>query len=348
MIRLRFAGIWLVLALLAVLGCHATTANGPGAASTDNGDDAWWRQAASPADDRALRERVHSMVDTVRQRREVYRLGPEDKLRITIWNRPDLSKETRIRPDGVLFVPLVGNIQAAGMTVSELQAYIVQHLGRVLREPQVDIEILEYASKMFYLLGQVMKPGMYPVTATTTVLEAVAIGGGPTEKANLEGSCLLRQGLVVPINFNALFQQGDMSQNLMLADGDVIFLPSIDDAKVFVLGEVNHAMSVPMLHRRMTLSEAIAEAGGFNEITAYKRGIKIIRGGLANPQVFTVNYEDILRGRRPDVAYLRNGDIVFVPAGGLTKWDRVLGQLLPNLSRIVVDAAAVDSLTHGR
>ena len=128
----------------------------------------------------------------------------------------------------------------------------------------------------------------------------------------------------------------------------MIFLPSIDDAKVFVLGEVNHAMSVPMLHRRMTLSEAIAEAGGFNEITAYKRGIKIIRGGLANPQVFTVNYEDILRGRRPDVAYLRNGDIVFVPAGGLTKWDRVLGQLLPNLSRIVVDAAAVDSLTHGR
>jgi len=334
-----------LLAAIGASGCRTTTtANGP--ATMD--DDAWWQQAANPEDNRDLRERVRTMVDGIRQRREVYRLGPEDRLRITIWNRPDLSKETRIRPDGVLFMPLVGNIQAAGMSVAELQAYIVEHLGQVIRTPQVDIEILEYASKMFYLLGQVMKPGMYPVTATTTVLEAMAIGGGPTEKANLEGACLLRQSQVVPIDFFSLLQQGDMSQNLFLADGDVIYVPSIEDAKVYVLGEVNRPAAVPMRAGRMTLSEAIAAAGGFNEITAYKRAIKVIRGGLANPQVYTINYEDILHGRRADMAFLRNGDIVFVPAGGLTKWDRVLGQLLPNLSRIVVDSAAIDSLTRNR
>ncbi len=348
-IRLLIAVILagMVCLVLGAPGCETSTANGPNQPGMQP-DDAWWQQGASPEDDQALRERVRGMVDSARQRRDVYRLGPEDKLKITVWSRPDLSKETRIRPDGILFMPLVGNIQADGMSVAELQAYIVEKLGQVLRNPQVDIEILEYASKMYYLLGQVTKPGMYPVTATTTVLEAVAVGGGPTEKANLEGACLLRQGLVVPINFFTLFQQGDTSQNLPVADGDVIYLPSVEDMKIFVLGEVNRAAAVPMRNRRMSLSEAISAAGGFNEITAYKRAIKVIRGGLANPQVYTINYDDILHGHKPDVAFLRNGDIVFVPAGGLTKWDRVLGQLLPNLSRIVVDAAAIDSLTRNR
>lgn len=229
-----------------------------------------------------------------------------------------------------------------------MQATIVKGLSRVIREPQVDVEIIEYASKMFYLLGQVFKPGMFPITATTTVLEAIAIGGGPTEKANIEGSYLIRDGVVVPIDFTSLFERGDMSQNLLLADGDVIYVPSVEDAKVYVLGEVNNAAAVPMRGRRMRLSEAVAAAGGFNETTAYKRGIKIIRGNLGNPRVYTVNYLEILRGEKPDLPFLRNGDIVFVPSSGLTKWDRVLGQLLPNLSRIVVDAAAINSLTRSR
>lgn len=336
----------LVLAVLLLVGCK--TAQDTGAAPELANDEAWWEDALDPAGEQAIREQAVSLVDRQRQRRQDYRLGPEDQLRITVWSRPDLSKETRIRPDGILFIPLVGNITAAGMTVAELQDYITSHLSRVLRNPQVDIEIIEYASKVYYLLGQVVKPGMYPVTATTNVLEGIAVGGGPTEKANLGGAYLIRDGVVVPINFYSLLEQGDMSQNLMLADGDIIYVPSIENARVYVLGEVNSPAAVPMRSSRMRLSEAIAAAGGFNETTAYKRGVKIIRGGLSEPKVYTVNYDDILRGRRPDIAFLRNGDIVFVPASGLTKWDRVLGQLLPNLSRIVVDAAAVDALTRNR
>ncbi len=312
-------------------------------ASPEAGDD-WWQNAAAPDDSQALRDNARSLVDHIRERRADYTLGPEDKVKVTVWGRIDLSKEGRIRPDGTYFMPLAGNLMANGLTLVQLQALLVEKLGRVLRDPQVDVEITEYASKVFYIFGQTYRPGIYPVRATTTLLEGVAGAGGPTEKANLGNAFLIRAKTVVPVDFYALFQRGDVSQNLLLADGDIIFLPNIDNAKVYVLGEVLRPTAVPVLARRLRLTEAIADAGGFNEVTAYKREIKVIRGNLANPKVYTVDYNDILQGKKPDVPFLQDGDIIFVPASGLAKWDRVLGLLLPNLSQVVVDAAAVTSL----
>lgn len=336
-----------VLLSLLVLACGACQSVKKKAA-LDAAENQWWEGAVAPEDEQAIRENAGSMLDTMRKRRPAYLLGADDLLRVTVWNRPDLSKEGRVRTDGHFFVPLVGNIKANGLTVGEFQDELRGRLDRVLRDPQVDVEVVEYGSKVYYVFGQAVRPGIYPVKATTTVLEGVATAGGPSEKANLGGAYLIRAGIVVPIDFYGLFQRGDISQNLLLADGDIIYLPDVADAKIYVLGEVNSASAVPMRGQRMRLSEAITMAGGFNEITAFKRGIKIIRGGLGNPRVYTVNYEDIRRGRVPDVAFLQNGDIVYVPAGGLTKWDRVLGQLLPNLSRIVVDAAAINSLSGNR
>ncbi|NLH49539.1 MAG: hypothetical protein GX444_13210 [Myxococcales bacterium] len=340
--RWLIVGWLLLLALTAACQANRT-------APQDMPDTAsWWEQTAKPEDESELRQKVRGLVDHIRERRVDYLLGAEDVVRITVWNRVDLSKETRIRPDGTLFMPLVGNVKAEGLTITQLQESLRQQLGRVLRDPQVDVEIKEYGSKVYYVFGQAIKPGVYPVRATTTLLEGVATAGGPADKANLGYSYLIRGGLVVPIDFYALFERGDISQNLLLADGDIIYLPSIEDAKIYVLGEVNAAAAVPMRSHSMRLSEAVALAGGFNETTAFKRGIKVIRGSLANPRVYTVDYQEVMRGEKPDVPFLQNGDIVFVPASGLTKWDRVLGQLLPNLSQIVLDAASIDSLTRNR
>ena len=133
---------------------------------------------------------------------------------------------------------------------------------------------------------------------------------------------------------------------LRLEDGDVVYIPSIDISRVYVLGEVLRPAAVPIRTGKITVAEAIAEAGGFNEITAYKSAIKIIRGSLYNPEVYTLNFKEVIKGKQADLAVLKPGDIVYVPSSGLTKWDRVLGQILPSLSRIVVDATAIDSLTN--
>ncbi len=304
----------------------------------------WWKTAAAPEEEQAIRDKARGMVDRIRERRVDYLLGPEDKVKVTVWSRPDLSKECRIRPDGMLFVPLVGNFKAEGLTLTQLQNQVRDGLARVLRDPQVDVEITDYASKIYYAFGQIVRPGVYPVRATTSLLEGVATAGGPTERANLSHAYLIRAKTVVPVDFYALFERGDISQNLLLADGDIIYLPNLNDAKVYVLGEVNAPVAAPIQGRRMRLTEAITDAGGFNETTALKREIKVIRGNLANPKVFTIDYNELLRGEKPDVPFLENGDIVYVPASGLAKWDRALGLLLPNLSQIVVDAAAVSTL----
>jgi polysaccharide export outer membrane protein len=137
-----------------------------------------------------------------------------------------------------------------------------------------------------------------------------------------------------------------MENNVHLDDGDVIYVPSIDYARVYVLGEVLRPMAVPVRTGRISLAEAVAEAGGFNETTAYKSQIKIIRGGMADAQVFTVNFNDMVKGKVPDYAMLKPGDIVYVPSSGLAKWDRVMGLIMPSLSRIIIDAAAINAMTN--
>lgn len=101
---------WALLLFLTAAGC-AATGGGREVDTEPPSDEALWADAVDPAEADALRERAQGMVDGIRRRRAEYTLGPEDQLRITVWNRPDLSKETRIRPDGVLFVPLVGNLR---------------------------------------------------------------------------------------------------------------------------------------------------------------------------------------------------------------------------------------------
>ncbi|MCZ7583437.1 MAG: SLBB domain-containing protein [Deltaproteobacteria bacterium] len=244
------------------------------------------------------------------------------------------------------FVPLAGNVPVAGLTVAQAQDEVRGALKTYVRDPQVDLEIKEYRSQLFFANGQLRNPGSYPIRGTTTVLEGIGYAGGLTDDANLAGAYLVREGKVIPIDFLSLFTRGRLEHNLPLADGDLIYIPSINATRIYVLGEVLRPSAVPLRAGKISLAEAIAGAGGFNEVTAYKRGIKIIRGGLGSGQVYEVNYDDVLKGKRVDLLFLQPGDIVYVPASALAKWDRALSQILPNLSRIVVDAAAIDAMNR--
>ncbi|MDP8255990.1 MAG: SLBB domain-containing protein [Candidatus Alcyoniella australis] len=275
-----------------------------------------------------------------------YTLGLDDLLLITVYGREELLKEGPIDPDGAIFVPLVGRVPAAGLTVVELQIELTALLAHFLRDPQVDVQIIEYRSRKFFVLGEVLQPGVFAGRGETTLIEAVGLAGGLTQDANLSEAFLVREDSVVPVDFRALFRGGETGRNLPVQRGDLIYVPSASTLRVYVLGEVNLPTVVVMRHGRLTLAEAIAEAGGFNENYAYKSGVQVVRGGLAEPTVYTVNFRDVLRGRQLDRFDLEPGDIVFVPATGLTKWERAMQQLLPNLSRIIVDAAAAQSLVQ--
>jgi polysaccharide biosynthesis/export protein len=301
--------------------------------------------APAPSVDNELVENVNQVVEEARRKRHTYKIGADDLLHIQLWQREDFLRDGVVRDDGTFFVPLAGNVPVAGLSLAEAQAAVRERLKTYIRDPQVVLEIKEYRSQVFFANGQFRTPGAYPVKGTTTVLEGIGAAGGITDEGNLSGAYLVRSGQVVPIDFVSLFTRGTMALNLPLADGDLIYVPSINASRVFVLGEVLRPAGVPIRTGKITLSQAVADAGGFNETTANKRGIKIIRGGLGSGNVIDVDYTDVLKGKRLDLMMLQPGDIVYVPASGLAKWDRALGLILPNLSRIVVDAAAVDTLT---
>ena len=339
-----FIFLLIVLLCLCVFSCtpKKPLATDPGQTAVDPEDFTEEDEAGAEQ----FKQQIEKMRVEVKQSRRTYVLGPGDIVRLTVWMHEDLSKEGVIRDDGTYHVHLAGNVKAEGMTVTEFQTYVTDKLAEYVQKPQVDAEIVTYNSKFFYLIGQLREPGLYPITATTTVMEAISRGKGFTEKANLGEAYLIHNKEIVPVDFVSLFKKGQMENNIHLDDGDVIYVPNMEISRVYVMGEVLRPTAVPIRTGRISLAEAISVAGGFNETTAYKSAIRIIRGDFSNPEVLEVNFNDIVKGKAVDYVYLKPGDIVYVPASGLAKWDRVMGLILPSLSRLVVDAAAIDSLTN--
>ncbi len=263
-----------------------------------------------------------------------YRIGPNDILTVVIYKYPELTRSVTVRDDGSIFLPLAGPVKVAGFTISEAQARITDAFAKVIQNPQISVEIEKYQSRRFYVLGAVMKPGVYPLDRPTTVVQALSIAGGIAESAKLSEAYMLRENRVVPVNFQRLLEEGDVRYNIYLSDNDVIYIPSAIDQKVFVLGDVRNPGVVPIVMGRLTLAEAIARCGGF-ALGARWDNLRIIRGGLRNPKLIRVNFERALDG---DVAYnflLKSGDIVFVSDTVLGKWNKILQQLLPTLSAIL-------------
>ena len=111
-----------------------------------------------------------------------YRLGPADQVRITVFNEPELTGQFVVGSQGTIAYPLVGSVQAAGLTVSEFTEALQTALGQYVRQPNVSVEVTNY--RPFFILGEVQRPGTYPYSASLTVLNAVATAGGFTYRAN--------------------------------------------------------------------------------------------------------------------------------------------------------------------
>ncbi|MEM6992524.1 MAG: SLBB domain-containing protein, partial [Myxococcota bacterium] len=224
--------------------------------------------------------------------------------------------------------PIIGELAAAGLTLTEFEAALQKRAGAFIVEPQVSVEILEYASQKFYVLGEVPKPGAFPVDGDTTLLEGVGLAGGIPPTADLEGASVIRAGKLMPINLADILRRGDVSRNIFLRDGDVVHVPDNVAKKVHVLGEVVRPMTVPIERDALSLAEALASAGGPSPARA-RRELAVIRGGYAKPVVYIINLERALLF--DDAIKLRAGDRVVVAPTGLSTSSRYMEQILPFL-----------------
>lgn len=181
----------------------------------------------------------------------------------------------------------------------------------VLLEPEDVVLIPNIRDKKVFVLGQVHRPQVIPLTPDLTLIESISRAGGLTDDADLRRALLIRRGTAQPVDFERLIKRADFSQNALLQPNDVVLIPNVQEKKVLVLGEVKTPTALPLRHD-VTLLEAISRAGGFTR-DARKSNVVLIRGGLGNPKLMKIDIDALTStGAHGDLA-LEPGDIVYVP-----------------------------------
>jgi polysaccharide export outer membrane protein len=158
-----------------------------------------------------------------------YVIGPEDMLDIYVWKETDLSRKVPVRLDGKISIPLVGEIQAAGITPLQLKEQLIRKFKDFVEVPNVTVTVLEANSFKVFISGQVAKPGVYTLRSETSFLQFISLAGGFTEWANQRKILLVRQDQGkekrFTINYKKIISGEDLSQNMALKPGDTIIVP---------------------------------------------------------------------------------------------------------------------------
>jgi polysaccharide export outer membrane protein len=158
-----------------------------------------------------------------------YKIGPQDVVRIDVWKEPDISRTIPVRPDGKISLPLLNDIQAAGLTALELGNSIRNGLTKYLTSPQVTVTVSEINSRRVYITGEVTRAGALPLLPNMTVLQALSSAGGFTQFAKLKAIYVLRNesGKQVkhPFNYKEVVKGKNQDENIPLLPGDVIVVP---------------------------------------------------------------------------------------------------------------------------
>ena len=215
-----------------------------------------------------------------------YTIGPEDLLTITVFGEQELTNKYRVEADGMITFPLIGRIPASGLTIREFQDRLASQLASgYIRNPQVRVEVDQYKSQSVFVIGEVRSPGKITMTGSMSLIEALALAGSPTSAASSElivvhprkptaGAATLpdEDAETSRVNIKDL-QIGKAGQDVVLRDGDTIFVPKAQT--FYITGQVR-TPGAYVLDPGMTVLQAISLAGGLTE-RGSDRGIKIER-----------------------------------------------------------------------
>jgi polysaccharide export outer membrane protein len=233
-----------------------------------------------------------------------YVVGEKDVLRVTVYDHPDLTTVGRVSGEGTFFFPFLGEVKVKGLTVAQIGAKISAQLADgYIVNPQVSVFIEEYRSRKVLLIGEVMRPGPYELTGPTTLLELLSRAGPLANNAGDEAIIKRKQSVgdqALKIDLAALIEKGDTSVDLVLQDGDTIYIPK---AGVFyVHGEVK-SPNVYKFKEGLTVIKAITMAGGFTDIASPKR-IRIKRKESGKEIMLEkVGFDELVKA----------DDVIFVP-----------------------------------
>ena len=244
-----------------------------------------------------------------------YMLGPQDVVTIAVYEQADLSGKFAIEADGTFSFPLIGRIKAGGLTLRGLEIELKKRLADgFFKNPQVSVAVEQYRSQRIFIVGEVRSPGTYPLTGDMTLIEAIARAGSATPAASGEVLIVRAAGGKIPrtpvlpsqedasevvrVNLNEL-QNGALSKNVRLHDGDTVFVPRAES--IYVFGQVKNPGAYT-IQQSMTVLQALSLAGGLTDRGSEGR-IKIIRIVDGQKKELKVKLTDLVK----------SGDTIMVP-----------------------------------
>lgn len=155
---------------------------------------------------------------------KTYKIGPEDVVAVKVWREPELSGMFVVRPDGRITLPLAGELMVSELVPEQVQAKVVEMYSKFINRPEVGVSIAKVGSKKYYLVGQVLRTGTFPLVVPTTVLEAINSAGGFQEFANRKRVVILRGNKRLKFNYDEVIKGKNMEQNIQVENGDHIIV----------------------------------------------------------------------------------------------------------------------------
>ena len=280
-----------------------------------------------------------------------YTIGPSDIVGIVVYDHPELqplggtvisqsADPTGISGapgfivdhDGYVFYPYAGRVQVGGLTESQAAELIANRIRNVIKDPQVTVRITSFRSRRAYVDGEVRSPGPQIFTdVPMTLPEAINRAGGITATGDRSFITLTRGDTTTVVDLMQLQAVGANPNRILLESGDLVTVRSRDESKVFVMGEIARPSALPMRNGRLTLNEALGEAGGPNLGTADTSQIYVIRNTAAgSPAIFHLNAGSPAALALAENFALRPRDVVYIDPVPLVQWNRLISLVLPS------------------
>ena len=285
-----------------------------------------------------------NIIGLFKNQQNIYKLSPGDVLSIQLWAYPEITPPIQdatnikavgypIDPNGNVYLPLVGQIKVAGKTLADTNQLLRNQFAKYLKHPDVVVRVLSYEGRRYFVNGQVLRSGQFtlndqPISIYTALGQAGGVNPETGDNTNIQ---LIRQGQTYNLNVLTLEKQGLSLHNLLIQPNDTIFVNTKQNQKLYVMGESNKSQALPLRDQGMTLSDVLGESEGINPYSASAAKIYVMRTDLTtrHSTIYHLNLSSLGNFSLANQFAMQKNDIVYIDATGLTRWQRIMNQIVP-------------------